>query len=59
MHAYRDALSCKKAAALYPGTRNVFFSLDGSCLENIEPNGILCLDFEGVGAIAFVPKYKK
>ena len=57
MHTYRDALKCRAAIILFPGTKGVFYRIDGTmkanpCLSDIVQNN----DWEGVGAIPFVPE---
>ncbi len=58
MHTYRDALQCRAAVILFPGTKGVFYRrIDGAkkdnpCLSDIVQNN----DWEGVGALPFVPK---
>ncbi|MCS3920628.1 DUF2357 domain-containing protein [Fervidibacter sacchari] len=59
MHTYRDALKCRAAVILFPGTKGVFYRIDGTkednpCLSNIVRNN----GWEGVGAVPFVPKPK-
>ena len=57
MHTYRDALKCRAATILFPGTKGVFYRTDGTeennpCLSDIVQNN----DWEGVGALPLVPK---
>jgi predicted component of viral defense system (DUF524 family) len=57
MHTYRDALKCRAAIILFPGTKGVFYRTDGTeennpCLSDIVQNN----DWKGVGALPLVPK---
>jgi len=57
MHTYRDALKCRAATILFPGTKGVFYRTDGTeennpCLSDIVQNN----DWEGVGALPLVPE---
>jgi predicted component of viral defense system (DUF524 family) len=63
MHTYRDALKCRAATILFPGTRGVFYCTNGSVfycegeerklrLRDIAQNQC----WEGVGALPLVPK---
>jgi uncharacterized protein len=57
MHTYRDALKCRAAIILFPGTKGVFYRTDGTeenkpCLSDIVQNN----DWEGVGALPLVPE---
>jgi predicted component of viral defense system (DUF524 family) len=57
MHTYRDALKCRAAIILFPGTKGVFYRTDGTeennpCLSDIVQNN----DWEGIGALPLVPK---
>jgi predicted component of viral defense system (DUF524 family) len=59
MHTYRDALKCRAAIILFPGTKGVFYRTDGTeennpCLSDIVQNN----DWEGVGALPLVPESK-
>jgi len=59
MHTYRDALKCRAAVILFPGTERVFYCIDGTkednpCLSNIVRNN----GWKGVGALRLVPKPK-
>jgi predicted component of viral defense system (DUF524 family) len=59
MHTYRDALKCRAATILFPGTKGVFYRTDGTeennpCLSDIVQNN----DWEGVGALPLVPESK-
>lgn len=57
MHTYRDALQCRAAIILFPGTKGKFYCINGErtdnpCLLDIVQNE----HWKGVGAIPFVPK---
>lgn len=59
MHTYRDALKCRAAIILFPGTKGVFYRTDGTeennpCLSDIVQNN----HWEGVGALPLVPESK-
>jgi predicted component of viral defense system (DUF524 family) len=59
MHTYRDALKCRAAIILFPGTKGVFYRTDGTeennpCLSDIVQNN----DWKGVGALPLVPESK-
>lgn len=57
MHTYRDALQCRAAVVLYPGTKSVFFRTDSKREDNATINQIVRGDnWYGVGAIPLVPK---
>ncbi len=64
MHTYRDALKCRAAVVLYPGTKkeekkeegNLFFCTNGSPIKNVTVLQVVNWEgLEGVGAISFVP----
>jgi len=55
MHAYRDALGCRVAVALYPGTQHVFYRTDKTELRSFSLKDLVLESFEGIGAIPLVP----
>jgi predicted component of viral defense system (DUF524 family) len=60
MHTYRDALQCRAAVVIFPGTEAVLYPIDGierdktkkPCILDIVQNEC----WEGVGALPLVPK---
>jgi predicted component of viral defense system (DUF524 family) len=60
MHTYRDALQCRAAVVIFPGTEAVLYPIDGTerdkakkpCILDIVQNEC----WEGVGALPLVPK---
>lgn len=57
MHTYRDALQCDFAAALYPGSKSVFWGVDGEKIENLGIRDILPDVKKGIGYISFNPMH--
>jgi len=56
MHTYRDALECRAAVVLYPGTKDLFFCTNGSRIKNVTVLQVVNWEgLEGVGAISFEP----
>jgi hypothetical protein len=61
MHTYRDALKCRAATILFPGTKGVFYRTDGQGEENVYyfeafRDIVQNQCWEGVGALPLVPK---
>jgi predicted component of viral defense system (DUF524 family) len=62
MHTYRDALQCRAAVVIFPGTEAVLYPIDGierdktkkPCILDIVQNEC----WEGVGALPLVPESK-
>jgi predicted component of viral defense system (DUF524 family) len=62
MHTYRDALQCRAAVVIFPGTEAVLYPIDGTerdkakkpCILDIVQNEC----WEGVGALPLVPESK-
>jgi predicted component of viral defense system (DUF524 family) len=60
MHTYRDALQCRAAVVIFPGTKAVLYPIDGTegdkakkpCILDIVQNEC----WRGVGALPLVPK---
>ncbi|MDI3498307.1 DUF2357 domain-containing protein [Archaeoglobus sp.] len=57
MHTYRDALQCDFAAVLYPGSKSVFWGVDGEKIENLGIRDILPDVKKGIGYISFNPMH--
>jgi predicted component of viral defense system (DUF524 family) len=59
MHTYRDALKCRAAVVVFPGTQRLFFRTNGKREDNFNLSDIAqnqC--WEGVGALPLVPESK-
>jgi len=62
MHTYRDALQCRAAVVIFPGTEAVLYPIDGierdktkkPCILDIVQNEC----WRGVGALPLVPESK-
>ncbi len=55
MHTYRDALKCRAAVVLYPGTKNLFFCTNGGCLNEVTIIEVVRRGLRGIGTIPLMP----
>ena len=56
MHTYRDALKCRAAVILFPGTQCVFFRATGMGKDQCKLSDIVRnSEWEGVGALPLIP----
>ncbi|HII61271.1 TPA: DUF2357 domain-containing protein [Pyrococcus horikoshii] len=53
MHTYRDALRCKFAVVLYPGSKSVFFDAKRGKIDGVSLAEII--GKEGIGYLSFIP----
>jgi hypothetical protein len=55
MHTYRDALRCRAAFVLYPGTESKFYEVEGEEKNCVDIPSIVKYGCKGIGAFPLIP----